>query len=252
MHRPFNSPRMRIARAKQHIRNLDQRVKRFFDAKPYARVTERDDEDINDLHKIKLTKSFPAGVTSVAAEAIEGLRSALDQAAYATAVLSGVRHPKSAYFPIASSADELNNVIRGRCKDIPHDIVLLFQSFSPHKEGNDIIWALNNACNASKHGVVTPVGMAANGIHIKHMTVTGSFRLPAPNWNSEKNEIVFAATGPETNIEYDLDISFLVAFGEVEGIGGQPAVPILNAMASEVHRIVSAIEAEAKRIGLCK
>lgn len=252
MHRPFNSPRMRIARAKQHIRNLDQRVKRFFDNKPYTRVTERDDEGIYDLHKIKLTKSFPAGITSVAAEAIEGLRSALDQAAFATSVLSGVPHPKSAYFPIANSAAELNNVIKGRCKDIPHEIVSLFQSFNPHKGGNDIVWALNNACNVSKHGIVIPVGMAANGIHIKHMTVTGSFRLPAPKWNSEKNEIVFAATGPETNIEYDLNISFLIAFGEVDGIGGQPAVPILNAMANEVHRIVLAIEDESKRIGLCK
>lgn len=252
MRYPFSSPRMRIARAKEHIRNLDCRVKRFFDAKPYARVTERDDDGINDLHKVKLTKAFPAGVTSVAAEAIEGLRSALDHAAFATAVLSGVKHSKSAYFPISSSATELDSVIKGRCKDVPSGIISLFRSFNPYKGGNDLIWALNSACNTSKHGIIVPVGMAAAGMHINHMVISGSGAIPAPVWNSEKNEIVFASTGPDTQFQYDLNISFFVAFGEVDGIGGQPAVPILDAFASEVNRIVLAIESEAKRIGLCK
>lgn len=252
MQHPFSSPRMRVARAKEHIRNLDRRVKRFFDAKPYARVTERDDDGLNDVHKVKLTKNFPAGVTSVAAEAIEGLRSALDQAAFATAVISGVKHSKSAYFPISSSAAELDKVIKGRCKDIPPDIVSLFRSFNPYKGGNDLIWALNSACNTSKHGIIVPVGMAAAGMHIKHMTISGPGAIPAPVWNSDKNEIVFATTGPDTQFQYDLNISFFVAFGEVDGIGGQPAVPILNAIAGEINRIILAVEAEAKRIGLCK
>jgi len=243
---------MRVARAKEHIRNLDRRVKRFFDAKPYARVTERDVDGLNDVHKVKLTKKFPAGVTSVAAEAIEGLRSALDQAAFATAVISGVKHSKSAYFPISSSAADLDNVIKGRCRDIPSDIVSLFRSFNPYRGGNDLIWALNIACNTSKHGIIAPVGMVAAGMHIKHMTISGSGAIPAPVWNSEKNEIVFATTGPDTEFQYDLNMSFFVAFGEVDGIGGQPAIPLLNAIAGEVNRIVLAVEAEAKRISLYK
>lgn len=252
MHHPFSSPRMRIARAKEHIRNLDRRVKRFFDFKPYANVIERDEDGTQDLHKVRLTKTFPASVTSVAAEAIEGLRSALDQAAFATATLTGIKHPKSAYFPISKTAAELDAVIKGRCKNIPPDIVSLFRSFTPYKGGNDLIWALNNACNTSKHGIVVPVGMAAAGMHINHMKISGSGAIPAPVWNSERNEIVFAATGPNTEFQYDLSISFFVAFGEVDGIGGQPAVPVLNAIASEVNRIVLAVEMEAKRIGLCK
>lgn len=251
MHRPFSSPRMRIARANEHIRNLDRRVKRFFDSKPYARVTERDDDGIHDQHKIKLTKVFPTGFTSVAAEAIEGLRSALDQATFATAALSGVKHSKSAYFPISSSAAELDAVIKGRCKNVPPDIISLFRSFNPYKGGNDLIWALNNACNTSKHGIIVPVGMSTAGMHINHMVISGSGSIPMPIWNSEKNEIVFATTGPDTQFQYDLNVSFFVAFGEVDGIGGQPAIPVLHAIASEVNRIVLAIEMEAKRIGLC-
>lgn len=243
---------MRIARAKEHIRNLDRRVKRFFDSKPYANVIERDENGTQDLHKVKLTKSFPAGITSVAAEAIEGLRSALDQAAFATATFTGIKHPKSAYFPISRTESDLDAVIRGRCKNIPPDIVALFRSFNPYKGGNDLIWALNNACNTSKHGIVVPVGMAASEMHINHMKISGSGGIPIPVWDRERNEIVFATTGHNTEFQYDLNISFFVAFGEVDGIGGQPAVPILNAIANEVNSIVFAIETEAKRIGLFK
>jgi hypothetical protein len=243
---------MRIARAKEHIRNLDRRVKRFFDSKPYARITERDNDGINDLHKVKLTKPFPAGVVSVAAEAIEGLRSALDQTAFATAMLSGVKHSKSAYFPIANSAKELDRVMKGRCKDIPPDIASLFRTFNPYKGGNDLIWALNAACNTSKHGIVVPVGMAAAGMNINHMVMSGTGAIFAPVWNREKNEIVFASTTPDTELDYNIQFSFFVAFGEVDGIGGKPAIPVLNTIAGDVNRIVIAVEAEAKRIGLIR
>lgn len=252
MNRPFSSPRMRIARAKEHIRNLDRRVARFFESKPYTRITEPDRDGTNDIHKIKLTRAFPEGVTSVAAEAIEGLRSALDHAAFATASLSGVKNSKSAYFPVSSSATELDSVIKGRCKDIPPDIIALFRSFKPYQGGNDLIWALNKACNTSKHGIVVPVGMAAESMQFSHLVMTGPASIPSPHWDSENNEIVFATTGPGAQFEYDLKFSFFVAFGEVDGIGGQPAVPVLSAIAGEVNRIVLAIEAEAKRLGLCK
>ena len=93
--------------------------------------------------------------------------------------------------------------------------------------------------------------MAAAGVQINYMAMSGSGAIPVPVWNSERNEIVFATTGLDTKFQYDLNISFFVAFGDVDEIGGEPAIPLLNAIASEVNRIVLAVEAEAKRIGLC-
>jgi hypothetical protein len=43
---------------------------------------------------------------------------------------------------------------------------------------------------------------------------------------------------------------FFIAFDALEFLGGQPAVSVLNAMASEVERILAAIEAECRRIGI--
>jgi hypothetical protein len=65
-----------------------------------------------------------------------------------------------------------------------------------------------------------------------------------------KNEIIFAITGPSADLEYHVDLAFFIAFGPVEGVAGQPVLDVLDAMASEVERIVLAIEAEMRRLRL--
>jgi hypothetical protein len=76
-------------------------------------------------------------------EIIEALRSALDQAGAACAVLTGKTNPKKSYFPFADSGPELTKVIKGRCKDLPGEIISLFRSFQPYQGGNDPLWAMN-------------------------------------------------------------------------------------------------------------
>ena len=131
----------------------------------------------------------------------------------------------------------------------------MFRSFNPYKGGNDLVWALNRLCNTSKHRLLTPVGIASGGISVKHMTLssgpTGSgVAIPAPVWDGEKNEMVFARVGVGSKLDYNLNFRFFVAFGDVEPVRGEPAVPILSTTATEIERIVLAIEAETRRLGL--
>jgi hypothetical protein len=244
----FGSPKRRIARAKRHIRNLDARIEKFFKNQPYARVIEPDADGIDQLYKIKLTKPLPESLTDLSNEIVEGLRSGLDQAAFATAVADGKINAKSAYFPIADDVIGLETGIKGRCKDIPSDIITLFRSFNPYKGGNDLIWALNQLCNRSKHRFLT-AEMAVGRMYCRSGFLPAG-TLPIPRWDSAKDEMVFGRVGPDGEFKYDIDFSFFVALGEMDIVGHQPAVPVFDAMASEVERIVLAIEAEARRIGL--
>ena len=123
----FASPKRRIARAKRHIGDLQRRIDKFFKKHPYAHVVEKDANGKTDVHKIKLLKFLPATMGDLATDVVEDLRSALDQAAFATAFTAGRLTAKSAYFPIADDAPGLETGIKGRCKDIPPDIVTLFR-----------------------------------------------------------------------------------------------------------------------------
>ena len=247
----FASPRQRIGRAKFQLRTLVQDGKAFFKRAPYARIVETDPDTGDQLHKVRFTRQIPGKMTAVAVEAIENLRSALDQTGYVTAILSGVTDPKGAYFPIADSEAQLGTDVIGRqrCKDLPPDILTLFCSFKPYKGGNKSLWALNRLCNYSKHRILSAA------LHCDHFVTKspgyisgGAILMPA--WDHEKNEMIFGRVQPGGDFKYDFEFSFYVTFSEVPELVGMPAIPMLHATISDVERILLATETEARKLGL--
>ena len=249
---PFYSPKRRIARAKRDLAKLGKRISKFFKKQPYARVVEPDPDSAHQLHKIKLTKSLPEGFTELAYDIIDGLRSALDQTVYPIAVACNTARPDRVQFPIADTTADFENILNGQCKGLPADILTLLRAFQPYKGGNDVVWALNRIRRQGYHRLLVPVGMASGTtrIHYMHIQASGGEELPPPRWDSEKNEIVFLRANIDTKVDYNLQFTFSISFGEVEGVSGQPVLGFLNAATGEVERIVLAIEAEARRIGL--
>jgi hypothetical protein len=57
-------------------------------------------------------------------------------------------------------------------------------------------------------------------------------------------------TGPTTEANINCLLTISVAIGKIEIVEGQPALNVLNATAGEVERVLMAIEAEARRVGL--
>lgn len=249
---PFGSPKRRIARARQHIESIRTGINAFFKSQPYAKVAERNARGFEE-HKVKLTRPIPDEITDFSFEAIEALRSALDQAVHPIAVACGVKRPDDISFPVANSAVDFENLLKGRAKDLPPDIMALFRSFKPYQGGNEPIWALNRVRRQGAHRLIVPVGTVSGGVF-------GNFQqsspLPLtiynnPKWDSEKNEVIYAVTGPHSNLQYTFEIAFYIAFGQVEGgLAGQPVLESLEDMAVEVERLVLAIEAESRRLSI--
>lgn len=249
---PFASPKRRLTRAKEHVANLQTMINGFSESKPYARVVERNVKGF-DEHKIRLTSSIPDGITDIAYEAIEALRSVLDQALYPIAVACGAKRPDLIHFPIVNSATDLDDAMRGRLKDLQPDILSLLRSFKPYLGGNNLIWALNQIRRQAAHRLLIPVGVATVGAFVRSASINGPWLmdvLTVPKWDRAKNEMICIVTGPGAEVNYDIDISLTVTFGEVEGVAGHPVIGTLDAFSGEVERILMAIEAEARRLGL--
>lgn len=218
----FASPKRRISRAKEHIADIKSRVGSFFHTKPYTRAVERNSDGL-DEHKVNLTSDIPNRITDLSYEAIEALRSSLDQAMYPVAVANGTKRPDLIHFPIADSSTDIESILNSRgLKDFPPDILTLLRGFKPYHGGNDLIWALNRIRRQSTHRLIVPVGVG----------------IKAPRWNGEKNELVYAVAQPGASLDYDLNIAFFIAFGPVEGLAGQPVVDVLTAITAETERIV--------------
>jgi hypothetical protein len=248
----FASPKRRLARAKEQTADARTRLAEFLNSKPYASVVERNARGF-DEYKVKLTRQIPGAITDLVYEAIEALRSALDQAIYVVAVAAKAKRPDLMHFPIADNATEFENVLKGRTTELPPDILTLLRSFEPYESGNVLIWGLNRIRRQASHRLIIPVGTTSAALEILQATMSSP--LPATvyteaRWDSAKDEIIFAETGPNANFKYKVNLSFLISFGPVEALAGAPALDTLEVMADEVERIILALEAESRRIGL--
>src|SRR5258708_1301712 len=160
----FHSPKARLKRANQHIARLHKKIESFFKKPPYRSVVELDADGVTQLHKFQFTDRLSPACVHDATEALEGLRSVLDQAGYAAAVAGGKYAPKKTQFPIGDDPAGLENLVKRKVSaDLPDEILALFLSFKPYKGGNDLIWAMNKLRNAG-HTCLIPVAVAGGAV----------------------------------------------------------------------------------------
>jgi hypothetical protein len=242
---PFFAPKRRLARANQHLRKLNRGLIAFHRKNPYRRIAEVDLDTL--MHKIRLSRPIPIGCIDAATEAIEALRSALDQIGYAAAIASGARLPKKTSFPFADAVGNLQNA-RGWAKDLPDEVWTVFCGFRPYKGGNDALWSLNKLCNLGKHAMFAAFSVSSGGIDVQ--SGSGPVTILRPSiWDSAKNEIIFAHSPVGIPFDYNFQLSVAIAFDEIDTLRGQPAIAVLDTVSSEVERILMATEAECRRLG---
>jgi hypothetical protein len=201
------------------------------------------------MHKVKITKPFYVAMTDASAEALEALRSALDQAGYAAAVASGLVKPKNSKFPFGDDLAGLENVIARRgSKDLPDEILALFCGFKPYKGGNNVLWALIKLANTNKHALLAPNSFISGGFSVQSGSGPVTVLHPA-HWDRSKNEITFAHSPVGIPFNYHIQLAVAVAFDEIETARDMPAIDFLNAAAGIVESIILATEAECRRLG---
>jgi hypothetical protein len=71
-----------------------------------------------------------------------------------------------------------------------------------------------------------------------------------PIWDSVKQEIELARAVAGAAIKYHAEYALLVVFDEIPFVGGEPVLDVLNYFVRIVEEILSALETEARRIGL--
>ncbi len=246
---PFDSPKLLLNHAREHIENLNARGQAFVESKPYAEVCELDGDTEEYVYSIRLTTPAPAAFALVAADALNNLKSVLDQTVCGSVILLDPKRSLGGVcFPFGNSADHFKAAQREGCKKVAPEIVTVISGFHPYKGGNDPLWLMNSLSKMNRHRILQPVIFAGeNRIAVNTMVITGPAKIMAPVWDRSKNELIFARTG-QPNLKYDLQFSLHIAFGDVDIVAGQPAIPILRGFADIVERIVAAIEGETRRV----
>jgi len=248
----FESPKFLIERAREHTNDLNAKIVAFANRKPSAIAVEFDPKTGQDVYKVRLTAKLPGSMAAVLKDATGNLRDALDHATYASAASFGNPKPRYTGFPFARDQAGVEGELDSkRLRDIPREMRPLLTSFEPHEAGNKMLCALNRIRNTKTHRLLVPLGtqagfqgLKAPGTHFLHNPI----QMGYSRWDPAKQEVEYMRLGRGSVFHHDVRVAFTVTFGNVEGLAGEPVIPMLNALASEVERIVLAIEAETARV----
>jgi len=149
----LTDPYLKTARAKEHLDDLRERLRKFREDEPIS--FKRDDDLVKQKHNIRIKiKSVPDKITLIAGDFLYCLRSSLDQLVWALAKEIG-KYPNGTQFPIFEQRDPARFI--RYTLGVPPGALIFIESYQPYNAQTPalikehLLWQLNKLCNIDKH-----------------------------------------------------------------------------------------------------
>jgi len=153
----FFSVKLKIERAKDHIRDLSNKLIDYLKLKPFKVVVELDNKSHNHLWTLRVKHDVPCLFAAIIGDVIHNLRASLDLLATELVSHTG-ENANNVYFPFGNDEASLDDMIKKRHIDrAGEEIVTLVKSFKPYKGGNILLRALHDLDITDKHKSLIPV-----------------------------------------------------------------------------------------------
>jgi hypothetical protein len=231
--------RAKIERAKKHIADFDRERLSFLDTNPYVIIAKFNPESNTTQSIMGPLPILPDGLATIAGDAAQNLRTALDYVAAELARANGA-DPRKVYFPISESAEKYKAELDGKTKGISAEAVKVFDLIEPYGGGHgQMLWVLHTLNNADKHRLLVSVG--SNIARTVQMTLSATPRMFSALVHAPGLQEGLVLGEVEGNTEPDNHIKFTfdIAFGEPEILEGEYVVPTLTYFAGMVETIVN-------------
>jgi hypothetical protein len=249
--------RLKIERAKRHIRELAKEVEAFNVSKPYE-IFPEENATLGQRHwKVKVKKNPPQAWSGIVGDAIHNARAALDLLAVAV-----VRHDDPArasynhvHFVIRETKDEFEAALGKNIKGASAESRRGFEDLKPYKGGDEAFWRLHQLDIMDKHKAIIPVwarhkatGLTLDPVKIFPSIFAGIKAAPVgitigidgspalkDGATLHTEPIDFPANKPP-------EFTVTIAFGEGQIVGGEPVIPALTQMCEFVEGVCATFE----------
>lgn len=244
-------PRLKLARANQHIAELRDAAAHFLATQPFALYsTEEANGDL--VWRVRINRQVPLEWSAIVGDAVHNIRSALDLLVWQLVEIGGGNPSRDTCFPITTSPAATFSAAVKRSMAGAAPLAMRFvERIRPFAGGNQVLARLHALDVIDKHRLVLVVGVANKQLIVK-------FKIKVP-WSDkvveappiglspadrqfplQTDEEVFrvcaAARLGDSHSEHA--IVFELAFGDANELSGHPLVPTLEAMHAHVTRIV--------------
>jgi hypothetical protein len=253
------SYRLKIERAKRHIRELAEEIETFFARQPYVILSEDNHARGQRVWKVSVRACVPTDWSAIVGDAIHNVRSSLDLLAvevvrFCDPARASYNHVK---FPFGKSKDVFEARARETIKGASREARTLFDNLKPYKGGDEALWRIHELDILDKHKAIIPVGASHSAVQIDAMA---AFRQEFPDrakglpafpiglrpadhqFPLQDGAEVFAAPLGGDPFEDDVKFMFEIAFGEGQIVDGEPVVPALTQMRQFVEDIFDLFE----------
>jgi hypothetical protein len=160
---------LKIERANKHIIDLNSAVRSFLDSNPYEVRAERDPQTRKPVYYLARVDATPVCLATIAGDAIQNLRSALDHLAYQLYLVGTNDGPPSnhTYFLIERDATEYKRRLPPKVKGMRQEAIDALCAIEPYKggKGHDF-WVLHELNNIDKHRLIVTVGSSHMGVNV--------------------------------------------------------------------------------------
>jgi hypothetical protein len=262
-------PTLKIARAKRHLGDFEASIKDFFASKPYDLLSETDPQTGEIVFRIRVYKTLPDDLSTIAGDVIHNLRSALDQMVCALVRANRKQVSGGNGFPIMGSAKRFEEACIGKLKNTPIKADRFIRRLKPYQGGNKALWLLSELDNMDKHNAIVPVvvGQAQTRMQVGmpgiFLTPDGSLAIGGGPPGSQPFGFHLGFTTPNDakpvelvhdNCElyrmkpqmalfpYNIEATAQVTFGKTQITNHEPIVETLQSLIQLVERIAYIVE----------
>ncbi len=237
--------KLKIERAKSHIRELDNSIIDYLKTKPYRIVVEQDPNSSNHLWTLRVRNNIPHIFSAIIGDAIHNLRASLDLLASDLVAAKG-ESVNNVYFPFGDDIDGFERMVQKRHIDrAGKDIVEIIRSLKPYKGGNDMLRAIHDLDITDKHKAIIPT-LHYVGIKGFHMSNASGPILTISNMHVGpiKDGHVIMSLPPANNIkvgQYFLP-SLKITFGNDQPMSGETIIDTLHKFVKMIDDIIHTFE----------
>lgn len=229
--------RVKIERAKTHLKDFEEKAAAFRDA--YMEVVGTK-HDPNTLQAERYFAKLPISkleVLAIAGDVVQNLRSALDHLIFQLVEANqcrpiGEKMGARLSFPIFASAKKYKASARGKVKGARKGAIKLIDSIKPYKGGNgSALWALHHVNRIDKHRYLVDVGP---NYLFEAEWFNGAF------WKKAARPLFRGIFGPEVDNNAKFTIKKPVAQSKI--MEGQPLLEFLREQVQFVDSLIGRFE----------
>lgn len=259
----LKGPKLKLARAKRHLKELETELEAFFDPKPYSAVEHFDPKTGEKVLSIKGNGAqIPCEMSAIIGDVAHNLRAALDQLV-CELIRDNRKQPRTrSGFPTVTGKKRFEEAAIGKIEGVSPATAKFIRRLKPYKGGSHDLWILHELDAMDKHVEIIPVVACIPHVLLHtampfSITPEGRFQIGQIQWVGGPvigAKPVFLTKGQvevfrlKPNPLQEINITIHVTLGKTRVLdGGEPVFPLLQKLTQLVERIIAIAERKLLR-----